>query len=151
MGASTRNRAIMSDPTSAQMPSEIDGGARHESDTGRPAADPRKRESGGTSVACHPFVLPDVRDPGSDEEHREEHAPVQDDDPFGRGQNPSLANARPWHWSKLKPSRKKTQAIHEEGTHRGGSPSSCQPRSWIARASRSHDRPVDQTLAGTPS
>jgi hypothetical protein len=83
----------MSDPTSAQMPSEIDGGARHEPDTGRPAADPRKRESGGTSVARHPFVLPDVRDPGSDEEHREEHAPEQDDDPFGRGQNPSLANA----------------------------------------------------------
>jgi hypothetical protein len=82
----------MSDPTSAQMPNAIDA-APARPDTGRPAADPGERESGGTSVARHPFVLADVRDPGSDEEHCEEHAPEQDDDPFGRGHDPSLANS----------------------------------------------------------
>jgi hypothetical protein len=89
--------------------------ARQEPDTSRPAADPRKRESGGTSVARHPFVLPDVRDPGSDEEHREEHTPEQDDDPFGRGHDPSLANARPWRWSGVKPFTEELKPFTEEG------------------------------------
>src|SRR5207342_1985346 len=49
---------------------------------------------GGTCVTRHPVVLSHVRDPGSDEEHREQHTSEQDDDPFGRGHDPSLANAR---------------------------------------------------------
>jgi hypothetical protein len=50
--------------------------ARQEPDTGRPAADPRERESGGTSVARHPFVLPHVRDPGSDENTANSTRPI---------------------------------------------------------------------------
>jgi hypothetical protein len=47
-------------------------------------------------------VLPHVRDPGSDEEHREEHAPDQHDDPFGRGLDLPLEPPA-WRWSMLKP------------------------------------------------
>ena len=96
-------------------------------------------------MSRHPFVLPDVRDPGSDEEHREEHAPDQDDDPFGLGHDPPSRTLRPWRWSRLK-------TFTEEGD----------PPRWIpffltAAARGSHelagfnDRAVDQTLAGTPS
>jgi hypothetical protein len=108
--ASTRNRAIMSDPTSAQMPSAIDATpARSQIPAGQPPI------PGGTSLARHPFVLPDVRDRGSDEEHREEHTPEQDDDPFGRGHEPSLANARPWRWSGVKPFTEELKPFTEEG------------------------------------
>jgi hypothetical protein len=72
---------------------------------------------GGTSVARHPFVLPDVRDLGSDGEDGEEHAPDQDDDPFGLDHD-SLANAATL-------ALVEAQTFHQRrGTHRGGSPSS---------------------------
>jgi hypothetical protein len=90
-------------------------------------------------------VLPDVRDLGSDGEDGEEHAPDQDDDPFGLGHNP-LANAATL-------ALVEAQAFHQ----RKGDPPRWIPFFLTAAARGSHelagfnDRAVDQTLAGTPS
>ena len=71
--------------------------------------------------------------------------PISTTTPSVAVMTPSLANAPTVALAEA-------QAFHERrGTHRGGSPSITQPRSWIARAGRFYDQTVDQTFAGTPS
>jgi hypothetical protein len=119
----------MSDPTSAQGAERNRRGARQEPDTGRPAADPRERESGGTSVARHPFVLADVRDPGSDEENREEHAPSRTTIPSVAVMTPPSRMPQPWRWSRLKPFTEELKPLTEEGDPPWWIPFFLRPRS----------------------
>jgi hypothetical protein len=163
-GRQHEEQAIMRDPTSAQMPSAIDAAPARSQTPARPAADPRERESGGTSVARHPLALPDVRDPDRIKNTAKSTRPSRTTIPSVAVMTPpsrtpptgDLVEAQAFHG--------RTQAIHgrrgpteadpllpgghDRGSHEPAGPTTGQSiRPWRERLRRRRGRRPDSSAA----